>query len=782
MRQTTAIIAAVLVAASVTSLPPAMAGHELAYSPSFYPHEIHVQAMAPDAAGGLLRKGTVHAYIGEEPFRAGKPEDIGFVEFLGSYLIATFDGAGASQADRDARCALASRIPSHLARPAAASYTVHPYPVTPYHADYLYHVDRVESWKGRFAVQPAESGRPAEAGPRLRPRGRLAERLVSPLWRSSGQWDATIEEIEIDGLLAKYVTRLAGWWGPPWFKEGWFHAYLLLAEKISDGPTRQAVEALVRRLMRGSSRGPEDKLNLERQIVALLTQSCEVAVLGYTSKREYFNAAFAAGIENIAFDSHSGLGSPIFIRTAKLKDFPWNGVLRLGIDGRPGAAWNPIAGFTDRFGRVVWSAVSDPALLPAPYGAGWIANRVVLRPADEPGFLDRMWAWLRALTGRPGVVGVPRDALIPETGTGLLRHVGRGKTARTRIVYRVLTSSFHDGTPMGVADVLYPYSVAYKWGAPGRRGEVEHDEYVEQATTLLRDWLVGIRVARIETKALTLGDLKLRWQDPIVEVYLDAAAVDRQQEVSVAPPWASVPWHVMALMEEAVRGRMAAFSEGEARRRGVEWLDLVRSPALKDQLARLVETFEARGHVPEALSRFVTPDEARQRWRALKRFYRKHGHFLVTGGPYRLEKWTEDGAVLSVFRDLSYPLIIGAFDAYPIPRRGYVAEMHIVNGRLQIRAEVELVEKYARSYRIVREPLADGMLTGSPKVRPVCRYLVVGADGQVLRAGDAAYAGNGTFAADLMTGISGPATVVASIYVDDNFMNPQVQMLRYEGR
>ena len=93
-------------------------------------------------------------------------------------------------------------------------------------------------------------------------------------------------------------------------------------------------------------------------------------------KREYFSAEYSAGIENVGFDSLTGLNSPIFIRTVKLKDFPWNGWLALGVDGRPTAAWNPIAGFNDRFGRLAWSALSDPALLPSPYEAGWMLNRI----------------------------------------------------------------------------------------------------------------------------------------------------------------------------------------------------------------------------------------------------------------------------------------------------------------------------------------------------------------------------------------------------------------------
>jgi hypothetical protein len=36
------------------------------------------------------------------------------------------------------------------------------------------------------------------------------------------------------------------------------------------------------------------------------------------------------------------------LRTVKLKDFPWNGWLQLGLQPHPSAAWNPVGGFTDR--------------------------------------------------------------------------------------------------------------------------------------------------------------------------------------------------------------------------------------------------------------------------------------------------------------------------------------------------------------------------------------------------------------------------------------------------
>jgi hypothetical protein len=167
-----------------------------------------------------------------------------------------------------------------------------------------------------------------------------------------------------------------GWLGPPWIRTGWFQATQLLESSIDNPVARDRVQANLQRLQVRDYRSAVERINLERDLVSALTGSCRALVAGYTLNREYVSIEYSAGIENIAFDSITGLNSFIFIRTAKLKDFPWNGVLSLGIDTSPAAAWNPIAGFNDGFGGLMWAAVGDPAVLPAPNDAGWILNRV----------------------------------------------------------------------------------------------------------------------------------------------------------------------------------------------------------------------------------------------------------------------------------------------------------------------------------------------------------------------------------------------------------------------
>ena len=168
---------------------------------------------------------------------------------------------------------------------------------------------------------------------------------------------------------------------------------------------------------------------------------------------------------------------------------------------------------------------------------------------------------------------------------------------------------------------------------------------------------------------------------------------DPEQDAVFAPPWSTLPWHLIVLMEEAVSRGWAAFSQAEAARRGVEWLDLVRSEQMKARLAALVDQFEREGFRPEILRSLVSAEEARKRWAALAAFYRDHGHFLVTNGPYQLKSWSGDSATLEVFRDLSYPLGVGSYDAYAIPRRGYVTKVERDSGGLRLSADIEIVDE-----------------------------------------------------------------------------------------
>ncbi len=354
-------------------VPAARGGHEPPIYPSFYPQEIRIEPLDPAAAARALLDNRIQAYVGGQPAFAGPPpETVGFVETLGSYLVLRLNpeppGPGSGQSDCDVARAVAGALAS-----GGQGFVFHPYPVNGYHDDYLYHFDLAEAARERLA------GGTGAGADRLRVRaaGGLAERLVRSRWPAPGDgWDATLEEIDAGRLIAAQRRRTIGWRGPPWIKKGWFHAYLLLADSLPDEAAKNRAERLFRGLAGDGLASREERINRERELVALLAGGCRKTVVGYTVKREYFSSEYNHGIENIAYDSHDGFNSEIFLRTVKLKDFPWNGWLALGVASPPTAAWNPVAGFTDEAGRLIWSALGDTGLFPHPYNAGWTMNRI----------------------------------------------------------------------------------------------------------------------------------------------------------------------------------------------------------------------------------------------------------------------------------------------------------------------------------------------------------------------------------------------------------------------
>lgn len=366
-----------LLTALFLGLTPVQAGHELPWYPSFYPQEIRIKTVNPISAADMLKNAAIHAYVGENPAFQGKtPSDVGYVESLKSYLVMTFNPDSRLSRDLEERIAAARQLVSTLAETKGA-YIFHPYPVTPYHMDYLYHFDLVQESKKKYSLPSSAVRDRAGWTFKLDGKGDMPEKIIKALGQEKAKtWDATVEVVDIGDLVASQSIHMDGWEGPPWLHQGWFQAYLLLADKIGKRVTKLTVKAIYQHLLIGDYDSVETRINMERKLVSLLTRESERVVLGYTLRREYFNKEYSAGVENIAYDSQTGFNSAIFIRTVKLKDFPWNGWLRLGIESAPSAAWNPIGGFTDPAGRLIWLTLGDSAFFPAPYNGNWALNRI----------------------------------------------------------------------------------------------------------------------------------------------------------------------------------------------------------------------------------------------------------------------------------------------------------------------------------------------------------------------------------------------------------------------
>lgn len=384
--------------------------------------------------------------------------------------------------------------------------------------------------------------------------------------------------------------------------------------------------------------------------------------------------------------------------------------------------------------------------------------------------------------GASGAIKVPADAVLPAPGSGAWQPVGEGIGARTHLTYKSMLSAFHDGTRTTVEDILYPYSFAFRWGVREGADDTTYDAFVDRATALVRKRLKGLKVSGIDktSKSFRVGELTFSREMPITDVYLDSQNAVLDDAGVIAAPWSAVPWHVVALMEEAVARGLAAFSAEEAKGKGVAWLDLVRDEALKEKLAALVAEFESQGFVPDSLKGKVTAEAARERWAALAKFHAERRHFLVTNGPYIMREWSDGAAVLDVFRDFSYPLGIGSFDAYANPRRAYVTAIEPHAEGLRVVADFERAQKAMRTVRLLREPLRTATPQGLGMAIPACRFVAVAADGRIALVGQGRIERDGGYVLPL-AGKLGPGTyeVMIELVVSGNAVGAEIARATY---
>jgi len=136
--------------------------------------------------------------------------------------------------------------------------------------------------------------------------------------------------------------------------------------------------------------------------------------------------------------------------------------------------------------------------------------------------------------------------------------------------------------------------------------------------------------------------------------------------------------------------------------------------------------------------------------------------------------------VLGVFRDMNNPLGVGTYDRFAIPRRAFVSRVTARGDRLEVTAEIERVEKFLRDYRLVREPLGSGVDEDTKVDVPVCRYVILGADGAVAAVGVAREVQAPRVIVDLKGRLKpGAYTALLALALGDNWTNPEVATAQF---
>ena len=332
------------------------------------------------------------------------------------------------------------------------------------------------------------------------------------------------------------------------------------------------------------------------------------------------------------------------------------GTVRIGVPNMLPEPWNPIGGSNFIFDTTLYRATQDYPTIVDPYTGLDLPQRVeraeVFVKQGLPVTKTLDWVSLQFVPE----VRVPDDAIIswdPKAQRFITvkeKHP-QGLTARAKAVVHFERDLFqkvqwHDGSRLSLGDVMLGWILTFD---RAMEGSAIFDESA---------------VPSFESFQQTFRGFRILSENPLVaELYSDAFTLDAEAIGAGAAGafWPTYgfgpgPWHTVALGIRAEAAGEVAFTEDKAAKKKVERLNYIAGPTLA-VLDRHLAAARAENFIPyaSALSRYITPEEARTRWTFLTHWREGRGHFWVGMGPFLLQRVSPVEKVAELHRFSRFP-------------------------------------------------------------------------------------------------------------------------------
>ena len=298
-------------------------------------------------------------------------------------------------------------------------------------------------------------------------------------------------------------------------------------------------------------------------------------------------------------------------------------------------AWNPVAGLTDTYSTQIWYTLFDPSLSGHPFNGKIFPIRT---------------DWQIETKGHESVVNVPDDAIIWDSKSKNWKKVGPGISAVSKATFDLKLGEWHHGQKMDMSDIIYSTYFLLEWGSEKDENDKTFDsDYSPQAAQTAKT-LVGIKPIDEDT----------------IEVYTNYWHFDEGEIASWTSPWSSMPWEIMAAMEQLVVDGKISFSRSESISKNVNWLSLI-IPNDARLVQNQLESFKASNFIPESISEFnQISDYQISRYQASVDWIDKYEHAIISNGPFYLDGYSPDSRSITIksFDSIEYPLTQGIWNKF----------------------------------------------------------------------------------------------------------------------
>lgn len=285
------------------------------------------------------------------------------------------------------------------------------------------------------------------------------------------------------------------------------------------------------------------------------------------------------------------------------------------------------------------------------------------------------------------------------------------------------TVKWQDGSPISVADFIMPQIMQFDLANP------ESPIYDESM------------VANFEATLPSFKGFRITSTDPLtIEYYSDNYQSDAELDVATLWPTGSWglaghenSWPVLALGNMAQAAGELAYTPDLADAKKIEYMSFIGGPSL-DILSKHLDEAESQSLVPytPTLGKYITADEAKARYTALKAFYTAHKHFWVGTGPYVLDKVFTTEKTATLKNNPDFPDLADRWSSFSTPKLAVAA----LDGPPQVKIGDQAVFDVTVTFNGDPYPQAD--------IKQV-KYLLYDATGVVLSVGDAAAVADGHY-------------------------------------
>jgi len=302
--------------------------------------------------------------------------------------------------------------------------------------------------------------------------------------------------------------------------------------------------------------------------------------------------------------------TPINIRTD-------SGTVDVGVKQIYQAAWNPIGGLGDTYSNQIWLSITDPILTGHPFSGKIMPIRS---------------EWEVETNGIDSSVEVPSDAIRWNGELKKWDNVGSGISAKSKITYDLKFNQWHHGPKMNMNDIIYSVYFLSEWGSERTENDRTYDsDFSPQAFQILNT-LKGIRVVDANT----------------IEVYTDFWHFDSGEIASWGSVWSSMPWEIMASMEQIVVDGKSSFSRTESITKNINWLSLI-IPNDANQVKKQLENFKINGFIPNSLIQFNQQDNFQDaRYNSSLKWIDESNHAVISNGPFYLDRYSPDSRMIVI--------------------------------------------------------------------------------------------------------------------------------------